>query len=132
LPNFRRSKLGPRISKCVFLGYAFHSKFFHFFELDSNVIIESRDAEFFESNTIKNSNFFETSTYNKENIFQNIISKNEENFEIRKEKSFSPNFLTYFIEYNSHVIVNEVDVCYNIKNEAYNIEEAMKSKVATF
>jgi hypothetical protein len=103
-----------------------------FFELDSNVIIESRDAEFFESNTIKNSNFSETSTSNKENIFENIISKNEENFEIRKEKSCSPDFLTYFIECNSQVIVNEVGVCYNIENEASNIEEAMKSRVATF
>jgi hypothetical protein len=30
------------------------------------------------------------------------------------------------------VIVNEVEVCYNIENEASNIEEAMKSKDATF
>jgi hypothetical protein len=57
LPDFKRSKLGLSTSKCVFLGYAFHSKSYHFLELDSNVIIESRDVEFFESNIIKNSYF---------------------------------------------------------------------------
>jgi cAMP phosphodiesterase len=46
--------------------------------------------------------------------------------------TFCPDFLTYFIEGNSQVIVNEVDVCYNIENEPSNIEEAMKSKDATF
>jgi hypothetical protein len=138
LPDIKRSKLGPRTSKCVFLGYAFHSKSYRFLELDSNVIIESRDAEFFESNTIKNSNFSEASTSNNENNFENIVSENEENFEIRKskrirkEKNFGTDFLTYFIEGNSQVVVNEVGVCYNIENEPSNIEEAMKSRDATF
>ena len=86
LPDFKRSKLGPRTSKCVFLGYAFHSNSYLILELDSNVIIESRDAEFFESNTIKNSNFSEASTSNNENNFENIVLENEENFEIRKSR----------------------------------------------
>jgi hypothetical protein len=79
-----------------------------------------------------NTNFFEASTSNNENNFENIVSKNEENFEIRKEKCFGPDFLTYFIEANSQVIVKEVGVCYNIEKEPSNIEEAMKSRDATF
>ncbi|XP_059431574.1 uncharacterized mitochondrial protein AtMg00820-like [Corylus avellana] len=35
-------------------------------------------------------------------------------------------------ECNSQVIVNEVGVCYNIENEPSNIEEAMRSRDATF
>jgi hypothetical protein len=107
LPDFKISKLGPRTSKCVFLGYVFHNKSHRFLELDFNVIIELKDAKNFESNAIKNSNFSETSTSNNENNFENIVLENEENFEIRKSKrirkenSFGPDFLTYFIGGNS-------------------------------
>jgi hypothetical protein len=80
--------------------------------LDSNIIFKSRYAEFFESNIIKNSKFSKASTYNNENIFENVVLENEENFKIRKskrikkKKCFSYDFLTYFIEGNSQVIVN--------------------------
>jgi hypothetical protein len=138
LLDLKRSKLGPRTSKCVFIDYASRNKAYRFLELDSNVIIESRDAEFFESNTIKNSKFSEVSTSNNENVLENVVLENEENFEIRKskrirkEKSFGSDFLTYFIEGNSQVIVNEVGVCCNMEYEPSNIKEAMKSRDATF
>jgi hypothetical protein len=138
LPDLKRSKLGPRTSKCVAVSYASHCKAHCFLELDSNVIIESTDAEFFESNTIKNSKFSEASTSNNENIFENVVLQNEEKFEIRKSKrirkeiSFGSDFLTYFIEDNSQVIVNEVGACCNLEYKLSNIKEAMKSRDSTF
>lgn len=70
----------------MFLFYVSHSKAYLFLKIDSNVIIASRDAKFFESNIIKNPKFSGASTSNNENTFEHIISKNEVNFEIRKSK----------------------------------------------
>ena len=44
----KRTKLGPRGIKCAFVGYASNSKAYRLLNLESNVIIESRDVEFFE------------------------------------------------------------------------------------
>ncbi|GJS49162.1 zinc finger, CCHC-type containing protein [Tanacetum coccineum] len=43
------SKLGPRGLKGVFMGYAKDSKSYHYLDLDLNVIVESRDVDFFEN-----------------------------------------------------------------------------------
>jgi hypothetical protein len=40
--------------------------------------------------------------------------------------------LTYFIEGNSKVIVNEGGMCCNLEHEPSNIKEAMKSRDVTF
>ena len=46
-PN--KTKLGPRVTKCAFVGYASNSKAYRLLDLESNVIIESREVEFFEN-----------------------------------------------------------------------------------
>lgn len=43
----KRTKLGPRGIRCAFVGYATNSKAYRLLNLESNVIIESRDVEFF-------------------------------------------------------------------------------------
>ncbi|XP_050890241.1 uncharacterized protein LOC127095614 [Lathyrus oleraceus] len=45
----KRTKLGPRGIRCAFVGYAQHSKAYRLLNLESNVIVESRDVEFFEN-----------------------------------------------------------------------------------
>ncbi|KAL6314809.1 hypothetical protein AAG906_027160 [Vitis piasezkii] len=52
-PN--KTKLGPRAIKCAFVGYASNSKAYRLLDLESNVIIESREVEFFE-NLLSDSN----------------------------------------------------------------------------
>ena len=42
-------KLGPRAVKCAFVGYASNNRAFRLLYLESNVIIESREVEFFEN-----------------------------------------------------------------------------------
>ena len=46
--DLKRTKLGPRGIKCAFVGYASNIKAYRLLNLESNVIIESRDVEFFE------------------------------------------------------------------------------------
>ena len=44
----KRSKLGPRGIKSIFVGYAQNSKAYRLLDVNSNIIVESRDVEFFE------------------------------------------------------------------------------------
>ena len=52
-PN--ETKLGPRATKCTFVGCASNSKTYKVLDLEFNVIIESREVEFFE-NLLSDSN----------------------------------------------------------------------------
>src|SRR3954462_10599371 len=45
----KRTKLGPRGIRCAFIGYAQNSKAYKLLNLESNVIVESREVEFFEN-----------------------------------------------------------------------------------
>lgn len=45
----KRTKLGPRGIRSAFIGYATNSKAYRLLNLESNVIVESRDVEFFEN-----------------------------------------------------------------------------------
>ena len=47
VPDPKRTKLGPRAIKSVFVGYAEHSKSYRLLDMDSGVLIESRDVVFF-------------------------------------------------------------------------------------
>lgn len=47
--NPKRTNLSPRGVKCNFVGYAPNSKIYRLLNLESNVIIESRDMKFFEN-----------------------------------------------------------------------------------
>ena len=53
--NPNKTKLGPRVTKCAFVGYDSNSKDYRLLDLESNVIIESREVEFFE-NLLSDSN----------------------------------------------------------------------------
>ena len=49
VPDPKRTKLGPRALKSVFVGYAKNSKAYRLLDKDLNVIVESRDVEFLET-----------------------------------------------------------------------------------
>ena len=50
----KRSKLGPRGIKSIFVGYAENSKAYRLLNLDTNTIVESRDVEFIENKFYNN------------------------------------------------------------------------------
>ena len=49
--------MGPRGIKFAFVGYATNRKAYRLLNLESNVIIESRDVEFFENLLTSGNNF---------------------------------------------------------------------------
>ena len=49
----KRTKLGPRGIRSIFVEYAKNSNAYRFLDLQSNVNVESRDAEFFKDNFSK-------------------------------------------------------------------------------
>jgi len=49
IPNPKRIKLASRTYECVFIGYALNSKAYMFYDLKAKVIIESNDADFYET-----------------------------------------------------------------------------------
>ncbi|PON56815.1 hypothetical protein PanWU01x14_178580 [Parasponia andersonii] len=53
----KRIKLGPRGIMCAFIGYATNSKTYIFLNLESNMIVESRDVEFFQHYLLQEINF---------------------------------------------------------------------------
>ena len=56
VPDPKRPKLGPRILKSVFVGYVENSIAYRLLDLDSNIIVESRDVEFLETSFLSDSN----------------------------------------------------------------------------
>lgn len=59
--NPNKTKLGPKGIKCVFVGYASNSKSYRLLNLESNVIIESGDVEFFENSLFSDNELREIS-----------------------------------------------------------------------
>ena len=51
VPDPKRTKLGPQAMKSVFVRYAENSKAYRLLDLESNVIMESRDVQFLENKT---------------------------------------------------------------------------------
>ena len=51
----KRTKLGPRAVKNVFVGYAVNSKAYRLLDLSSNTIVKLRDMEFIENKFINDS-----------------------------------------------------------------------------
>lgn len=53
----KRTKLDPRGIRCALIGYAPNSKACKLLNLESNIIVESRDVKFFENLITKDKEF---------------------------------------------------------------------------
>ena len=76
----KRKKLGPRAVKSEFVGYAENSKTYRLLDLDSNVIVESKDVKFIEDKFYNDSKLVENPTPTQEN------DSNDLNPSISREK----------------------------------------------
>ena len=85
VPDPKRTKLGPRAIKSVFVGYAVNSKAYRLLDLSSNTIVESRDVEFIENKFINDSQIEPKQTQESNSLVNDSLSGN------KRIKPSSPN-----------------------------------------
>ncbi|GJT69582.1 zinc finger, CCHC-type containing protein [Tanacetum coccineum] len=149
LPN--TSKLRPRGLKSVFVRYAKDSKSYRCLDLDSNVIVESRDVDFFENK------FCHDSTSTNEIVTQipqdisgpDLNSNNKRNMaesssaprrseRARKERNLDSDFIDsqaiiFLVEGdNENNVVNKIPVLLNVEDAPKTYQEAITSRNSAF
>ncbi|EXB75595.1 Retrovirus-related Pol polyprotein from transposon TNT 1-94 [Morus notabilis] len=144
----KSSKLGARGIRSVFVGYAENSKAYRLLNLDSNVIMESRDVEFAENKFSLDSSIELESNVNRPYVDIPGTSTNKRkesmtSFEPRrsqrerKEKDLAPDFissqaLTFLVEGDRNGVFNKIPLLLNIEEDPKTFNEAMSSRDASF
>ena len=145
----KSSKLGPRGIKSVFVGYAENSKAYRLLNLDSNVIVESRDVEFIENKFSNDSTCeFKYDSNSPCDLTPDSFTNNkrkepEIQFEPRrsqrerKEKLLAPDFissqaLSFLVEGDRNNVLNKIPLLLNIEEDPKTYGEAMSSRDASF
>ena len=130
--------MGPRGIKCAFVGYATNSKAYRLLNLESNVIIESRDVEFFENLLTSGNNF--QSPLNKESqvdMSPKVVKQPSEprrSKRIRKVKELGSEEIDsqlisfYLIEGNREKIVSKMPIILQVEDDPKTYKEAMSSR----
>nr|GEV86280.1 zinc finger, CCHC-type [Tanacetum cinerariifolium] len=149
LPN--TSKIGPRGLKSVFVRYAKDSKSYRCLDFDSNIIVESRDVDFFKNK------FRHDSTSTNEIVTQipqdnsgpNLNSNNKRNTtesssaprrseRARKERILDPDCIDsqaiiFLVEGdNENNVINKIPVLLNVEDAPKTYKEAITSRNYAF
>ena len=149
VPKNKRIKLEPRALKSVFVGYAENSKPYRLHDLDCNMIVESRDAKFFENKFLNNSrvgNDPQSEPSSSNNADPSHGTKRKEidtpfesrrNQRQRKEKSLSFDFIpsqaiVFLVESNWDSLLNKTPILFSIENDPKTFSEIMKSRDSPF
>ena len=133
-PDPKRTKLGDRAIKGIFVGYAINSKAYRLLDEESGVIVESRDVEFFENKfSIDNENPNPTSAPST----SRDVSKSSQNIgeprrstRARKEKNLGDDFLSYLVEGTRKKVTRDVIFTINLEDDPKTFTEAMSSRDA--
>ena len=139
-------KLGPRGIKSVFVGYAENSKAYRLLNLDTNVIVESRDVEFIENKFINDSTNELEPVVRSSNDIGPSTKRNESETSLEprrsqresKKKSFGPDFisfqaLSFLVEGDRNKVLNKIPILLNLEEEdPQTFGEAMSSRDASF
>ncbi|GKD36146.1 retrovirus-related pol polyprotein from transposon TNT 1-94, partial [Tanacetum coccineum] len=134
-PDPKRSKLGARGIRSVFVGYAKNSKAYRLLDESSGVIIESRDVDFFEdkfSNDVENSHseLVPTPCGSSRGETSTEINEPRRSIRARKEKDFGSDFFSYLVEGTQKKVTREVIFTINIDDDPKTFSEAMSSRDA--
>ncbi|GJU12174.1 zinc finger, CCHC-type containing protein [Tanacetum coccineum] len=151
LPDPKLKTLGERGIKCIFVGYAEHSKAFRFFVIEPNdsvainLIIESRDAIFDENRfslvprpslRIPNGTKDISGSVVPEEVTKEVVQQPEP--ELRKSKrnrnpkNFGPEFQLYLIEGTRDEVSDQHSYCFNVEDDPKTFDKAMKSQDVAF
>ena len=139
-PN--KTKLGPRATKCAFVCYASNNKAYRLLDLESNVIIESREVDFFE-NLLSDSNSqvpISVGESQKETlpkvVEQPIVPQKSQR--VRKEKVLASDEIDsqrisfYLVEGGREDIIKKIHIVLQIEEDPKTYKEAMTSRDASF
>ncbi|GJY49680.1 zinc finger, CCHC-type containing protein [Tanacetum coccineum] len=146
LPDPKLKTLGERGIKCIFVGYAKHSKAFRFYVIEPNKsvlinsIIESRDAIFNKNRfssvprlSLKIPNRTEDISGSvvpgevTEKVVQQPKPKLRKSKKNRTPKNFVPKFQLYLIEGTRGEVSDQHSYCFNVEDDPKTFDEAMKS-----
>ncbi|GJZ18372.1 zinc finger, CCHC-type containing protein [Tanacetum coccineum] len=143
--------LGKRGIKCIFVGYAEHSKAFRFYVIEPNdsvsinLIIESRDAIFDENILslvprpnlrIPNGTKDIGGSVVPEEVTKEVVQQPKP--ELRKSKrnrtlkNFGPKFQLYLIKGTRDEVSDQHSYCFNVEDDPKTYDEAVKSQDAAF
>ena len=146
----KRTKLGPRAMKSVFVGYAENSKAYRLLDLSSNTVVESRDVEFIEdkfskdfmdalipTQTQQGDSNPNTTLGGTKRIESGSPSEQRKSQRIRKEKDLGPDFIFYqaqlfLVKGNRQVVLNKIRIVFNTEDDPKTFEEAMASRDSAF
>jgi hypothetical protein len=148
VPNPKRTKLGPRAIKSVFVGYTVNSKAYRLLDLSSNTIVESRDVEFIENKFINDSQIEPKQTQESNSLVNDSFSGNKRiepsspneqrrSQRVRKEKDFGPDFISYqvnvyLVEGNREKVLSKLPFVGNVEEDPNTYSEAMALGDAAF
>lgn len=148
----KRTKLGPRALRSVFVGYAEHSKAYRLLDLNSNTIVESRDVEFFENKFYKDSKIIdnpsaclpniethphiENETQNKTNL-DSYTEEPRRSKRQRKGKELHPDFISsqallFLVEGDRENVTNKIPIILHVEEDPKTYIEAISSRDAAF
>uniref|UniRef100_A0A2N9GJP7 Uncharacterized protein n=1 Tax=Fagus sylvatica TaxID=28930 RepID=A0A2N9GJP7_FAGSY len=144
----KRTKLGPRAIKSVFVDYAVNSKAYRLLDLSSNTIVESRDVEFIENKFINDSQIELKQTQESDSLVNDFLSRNKRiepsslseqrrSQRVRKEKDFGPDFISYqvnvyLVKGNREKVLSKLPFVENVEEDPNTYSEAMVSKDVIF
>ncbi|KAJ9554969.1 hypothetical protein OSB04_009583 [Centaurea solstitialis] len=133
-PDPKRSKLGDRAMKSIFVGYAMNSVAYRFLDNESGVIVESRDADFFEDKFLKDSETTNPisipSTSRDVPEPSRYIEEPRRSTRTRKEKSLGDDFVSYLVEGSQKKVTREVIFTIEFEDDPKTFSEAMSSRDA--
>ena len=132
----------------MFIGYAENSKAYRFLDLDSNVIVESRDAEFIENKFINdstNTNLIQTqediNDLGTNSSYKVVVTQSSteprKSQRIRKEKNLGLEFISsqaivFLVEGNRNDVTNKIPILLNVEDDPKTFNKAIASRDATF
>lgn len=147
----KRTKLGHRGIKCAFMAYAFNSKAYRLLNLETDVIIKSRDMEFFENiivvrkseNDNKDISIFRSSpeeTSKKDVEIESRRSKrtSRRSKRTRKEKNLGSDEINpqliyfYLVEGDRNEVVRTIPFVLQVESDPKTYKEAMQSRDCMF
>ena len=139
-PN--KTKLVPRAIKCAFIGYASNRKAYRLLDLESNVIIESREVEFFVNLLSDRNSQVPTSVEGPQDktspkiVEQPVMPRKSQR--VRKEKVLGSDEIDfqrisfYLVKGDRKDIIRKIPIVLQIEEDPKTYKENMTSRDASF